>query len=111
MATAYDVMLTFGSGGQTVQQEIADASDVAAAYLTFKQWGDDTHFKVRQDCFLTDMKVTATGGDVIRLIFEVNGRDVGVDTFIAGLGAATVGRIPSPIGPFRAGSEIRIKQA
>ncbi len=111
MATAFDVMLTFASGNQTVQQEIADATDVAAAYLTFKQWGDDTHFKIRQDCYLTDAKVTATGGDVVRLILEVNGRDVGVDMFIEGLGATTVGRIPSPIGPFKAGSEVRIKQA
>lgn len=104
-------MLTFESGGKVVQSEIGDATDVAAAYITWKQWGDDSHFKVRQDCFLTDVKATAVGGDVVRLILEVNGRDVANDLFVAGIGATTIDRVKAPIGPFRAESEVRIKQA
>ena len=33
-----------------------------------------------------------------------------VELFNAGLGATTIDRIPNPIGPIRAGSEVRIQQ-
>lgn len=108
---AHDILLTLADkSGRTVQQEIGDCDDTSGNYVTWKQWGDDSYFKVRQNCWITDAKVTATGGTVVRYKIYMNGRDVGVELFNAGLGAATVDRIPSPIGMIPAGSEIRIEQ-
>lgn len=108
---AHDILITLGNkAGTTVQQEIGDCDDTTTNYVTWKQWGDDSYFKVRQDCWITDAKVTATGGTVVRYKIFVNGKDVGIELFNAGLGATTVDRIPSPIGPIRVGSEVRIQQ-
>lgn len=108
---AHDLMLTFSdASGKTVQQEIADCDDTGGNYATFKSVGDDTFFKLRQDAFLTDAKVTATGGTVTRYKIYINGKDVGMELFNAGLGTGVTDRISNPIGPIRQDSEIRIEQ-
>jgi hypothetical protein len=110
---AHDMILTFapGPGQEAVQQEIADCDDTGGNYATFKNFGDDTHMILRQNAYLTDALVTATGGTVTRYTIEVNGVDIGRDLLNAGLGAGVNNRLPNPIGPFRKGAEIRILQS
>jgi len=111
MVTAHDIILTFapGKNAETIQQEVGDCTDVDDAYVTFKSFGDDTHMILRSNAYLTDALVTAS--DVVtRYVIEVNGVDIGRDLLNAGLVAGVNNRLPNPIGPFRKGSEIRIKQ-
>ena len=108
---AHDILITLSNkAGIAVQQEIGDCDDTSGNYVTWKQWGDDSYFKVRQNCWITDAKVTATGGTVVRYKIYMNGRDVGMALFNAGLGATTVDRVPSPIGMIPKDAEIRIEQ-
>jgi len=110
---AHDILVTLGAGpkgSQTVQQEIGDCDDTSTNYVTWKSTGGDSFFRARGDCYISDAKVTATGGTVVRYKLEVNGKDTGIELFNAGLGATTVDRIPNPIGPIKAGSEVRIQQ-
>lgn len=108
---AHDILITLAdASGRTVQQEIGDCDDTTAHYVTWKQWGDDSFFIARQNCYITDAKVTATGGTVVRYKLFMNGKDVGVELFNAGLGATTVGRVPSPIGMIPKDSQIRLQQ-
>jgi len=108
---AHDLLLAFESGnGTNVQQEIGDCDDTSGNMVTWKNWGDESHFLVRQDCYLTDAIVTATSGTVVRYAVYVNGKDTGIELFNAGLGAATMDRIKKPIGPIRAGSRVAFEQ-
>lgn len=108
---AHDIQLAFGDGsGKQVQFEIGDADDSSGNYVTWKNWGDESHFILRQDAFITDAIVTATGGTVVRYALYVNGKDTGIELGNAFLGASTQDRIKSPIGPIRAGSRIALEQ-
>lgn len=108
---AHDIQLAFGDGsGKQVQFEVGDCTDVSGAMVTWKNWGDESHFIARQDCFITDAMVTATGGTVVRYALYINGKDTGIELGNAFLGATTVDRVKSPIGPIRAGSRIALEQ-
>jgi len=108
---AHDIQLALAdSTGKTVQHEVGDCDDTSGNMVTWKNWGDESHFLARSDCFLSDAIVTATGGTVVRYALYVNGKDTGVELGNAFLGATTVDRVKSPIGPIRAGSRIALEQ-
>jgi len=108
---AHDIQLQFTDGaGRQVQFEVGDCDDTSTNMVTWKNWGDESHFVLRQDAYINDAMVTATGGTVVRYSLFVNGKDTGIELGNAFLGAATMDRIKSPIGPIRGGSRIALQQ-
>jgi hypothetical protein len=103
---AHDIQLAFSNN----QQEVGDCDDTSGNMVTWKNWGSESHFLVRSDCYLTDAIVTATGGTVVRYAIYVNGKDTGIELGNAFLAATTMDRIKSPIGPFKAGSRVALEQ-
>lgn len=103
---AHDIQLSLSNG----QHEVGDCDDTSGNMVTWKNWGDEKHFIARNDCYIIDAMVTATGGTVVRYAIYVNGKDTGIELGNAFLAAATMDRIKNPIGPIKAGSRIALEQ-
>jgi len=110
MAGAHDVTIVLTSGGMSVQEEIGDADDTAGNYVTWKNVGGESFFKVRQDCYIDDIVSTDTGTNCTRYKFYINGKDVGITKLIANCQTSVYERIKIPIGPIQAGSMVQIEQ-
>jgi len=103
---AHDIQLVLSNN----QVEVGDADDTSGNYVTWKNWGDEKHFKSRSQCYIIDAIVTATGGTVVRYALYVDGKDTGIELGNAFLAAATMDRIKVPLGPIRANARIALKQ-
>lgn len=104
------INLTAGPGGRVIQQEAIYGPDVANDYIQWYSNGQLDFVIAKQDCYISDIVLTAAGTDTARMQLFINGTDVNTQFIKAGQVSTVNNRIAQPIGPIRAGSMIQLKE-
>lgn len=93
--------------GRTVVEPFT-CSDVNLAYAVFVNSGN-TFYVVPEQCYITDISLSAAGTDTSQLNLKVGGLDSGITFVNSGKVNTINNRLPSPIG-ISAGRMLQLKQ-
>ena len=109
-ATPYKGRINFGTRDGGTFVENIYGPDVANDYIQWYSNGQLDFVIVQQDCWITDIVLSAAGVDTAQLQLFINGHDTNIRFLGAGIIVTVNNRVPSPYGPIKAGSMIQLKE-